>query len=100
MILSNRKYADPTNVLKSLVDDYGNQILVGEQKDIAEFNLNLLERIEEGIGERGSNEEIKVQESLKEEQMKRQMNRMSSMSSNDDVDINLEEMMQQKMMNM
>jgi hypothetical protein len=51
MMLANRKYADPTNVLKSLVDDYGNNILVGEQKDIGEFNLNLLERIEEGLGE-------------------------------------------------
>ena len=24
MVISNRKYADPTNVLKSLVDDFGN----------------------------------------------------------------------------
>jgi hypothetical protein len=51
MMLINRKYADPTSVLKSLVDDLGNQIIVGEQKDIGEFNLNLLERIEEGLGE-------------------------------------------------
>ena len=51
MMLSNRKYADPTEVLKSLVDDFGKQLLVGEQKDIGEFNMNLLERIEEGLGE-------------------------------------------------
>jgi len=51
MMLANRKYADPTSVLKSLVDDFGNSMLVGEQKDIGEFNLNLLERIEEGLGE-------------------------------------------------
>jgi len=32
-------------VLQALVDDYGNQIRFGDQKDIAEFSLNLLERI-------------------------------------------------------
>lgn len=30
MLLANRKYVDPTQVLKSLVDDFGNPILVGE----------------------------------------------------------------------
>jgi hypothetical protein len=39
-------------VLQALVDDYGHPILFGEQKDIGEFNLNFLERIEEGLGER------------------------------------------------
>lgn len=37
--------------MKSLVDDFGHRIMVGDQKDIGEFNLNLLERIEEGLGE-------------------------------------------------
>lgn len=52
MILGNRKYADPTKVLKSLTDDFGNRLIVGEQRDIGEFNLNFLERVEEGLGER------------------------------------------------
>lgn len=30
MIFANRKYVDPTNVLKSLTDDFGNQVNVGE----------------------------------------------------------------------
>lgn len=51
MILSNKKYLDPTVVLKSLTDDFGNRILIGEQKDIGEFNMNFIERIEEGLGE-------------------------------------------------
>jgi len=51
LILSNRKYVDPTQVLKTLVDDFGNRILIGEQKDIGEFWLNFIERIEEGLGE-------------------------------------------------
>jgi hypothetical protein len=52
MILANRKYVDPTAVLKAVTDDYGNPVLIGEQRDIGEFNLNFLERIEEGLGER------------------------------------------------
>jgi hypothetical protein len=52
MIMANRKYVDPTSVLKSLTDDFGQFLRVGEQKDLGEFNLNLLERIEEGLGER------------------------------------------------
>lgn len=52
MILTNKKYTEPLEVLRSLVDDFGQAILIGEQKDIGEFNLNFLERIEEGLGER------------------------------------------------
>ena len=43
---------DPTAVLKSLTDDFGNPVHIGEQRDIGEFNLNFLERVEEGLGER------------------------------------------------
>jgi ubiquitin carboxyl-terminal hydrolase 25/28 len=49
MILSNRKYIDPSKVLSSLVDDFGNIIRVGEQKDVGEFHLILVARIEEGL---------------------------------------------------
>ena len=49
---SNRKYTEPSDVLRSLVDDFGQPISLGDQKDIGEFNLNFLERIEEGLGER------------------------------------------------
>lgn len=42
MVLTNKKYIEPSKVLKALVDDFGNPIEFGEQKDIAEFNLNLL----------------------------------------------------------
>jgi ubiquitin carboxyl-terminal hydrolase 25 len=49
MILGNKKFIDPSNVLDALVDDFGNKILVGEQKDVGEFNMNLIARIEEGL---------------------------------------------------
>jgi len=51
MMLANRKYVDPTAVLRSLTDDFGNPISIGEQRDIGEFLLNFIERIEEGVGE-------------------------------------------------
>lgn len=51
MIASDRKYVDPTPVLTSIVDDYGNELPIGDQKDIGEFNLIFLSRIDEGLGE-------------------------------------------------
>lgn len=49
MIISDKKYLDPTSVITSVVDDYGNELPIGDQKDIAEFNLFFLARVEEGI---------------------------------------------------
>jgi hypothetical protein len=68
MIMANRKYVDPTSVLQSLVDDFGNRLLVGEQKDIGEFNLNFIERIEEGLGEKSQDDGEKV--NFEEEEVK------------------------------
>jgi len=52
MVLLDKRYTEPSNVLRALVDDFGEPLKVGEQKDIGEFNLNFLQRIEEGFGER------------------------------------------------
>lgn len=49
LIFSHKKYADPSAVLNNIVDDLGNTVHFGEEKDIGEFNLNFLERIEEGL---------------------------------------------------
>ena len=51
MLLSNVKYQDPTCVLESIVDDNGQGLSIYEQKDIGEFFLNFLERMQEGLGE-------------------------------------------------
>jgi hypothetical protein len=51
MILTNWKYVDPTPVLLSLTDDFGNPIFIPEQQDMDEFLLKFIERIEEGLGE-------------------------------------------------
>lgn len=34
LIGSDKKYIDPTPVISSIVDDYGNQLRIGDQKDI------------------------------------------------------------------
>lgn len=49
MICSHRRYIDPSNVLEALVDDLGNPILIGDQKDVGEFNMVLAARIEHGM---------------------------------------------------
>lgn len=46
---SDKKYADPTGVLQAIVDDFGNPIQIGEQKDIGEFNNTFLARVVEGL---------------------------------------------------
>jgi hypothetical protein len=51
MFLSNVKYQDPTAVLESIVDDNGVGISIYEQKDIGEFFLNFLDRMQDGLGE-------------------------------------------------
>jgi ubiquitin carboxyl-terminal hydrolase 25 len=45
MLLSDKKYTDPSKVLQAIVDEYGNSISIGEQKDIGEFNSTFLARI-------------------------------------------------------
>ena len=49
MIFSHKKFSDPIHVLNSIVDDLGNKIPIGDEKDLGEFNLNFLERIQEGL---------------------------------------------------
>lgn len=37
MAIGNKKYADPSAVASSLVDDSGNKFQVGDERDIGEF---------------------------------------------------------------
>ena len=68
MVYSTRKYIDPTKVLHALVDDFGNQILVGDQKDVGEFHMILVARIEEGLKTRFPLQEVgEVEEEQRKE---------------------------------
>jgi ubiquitin carboxyl-terminal hydrolase 25/28 len=49
MIGSQSKYVDPSAVLNTLVDDFGNHVTIGEQQDVGEFNINFIARAEEGL---------------------------------------------------
>ena len=38
MTKGDKKYADPTQVLKSMTDEWGKPVEIGDEKDIGEFN--------------------------------------------------------------
>ena len=69
LIASDRKYIDPTDVISSVVDDYGNEMTIGDQKDIGEFNLVFLSRVDEGLqlGKKEFEMDIEDKEENKEE---------------------------------
>ena len=49
MCVGDKKYADPTQVLKFITNDSGQNIDLGDQKDIGEFNDSFLSRVQEGL---------------------------------------------------
>ena len=67
LIASDKKYVDPTPVISSIVDDYGNDLAVGDQKDIGEFNLIFLSRIEDGLEENRKERQMAVDKKKEEE---------------------------------
>ena len=49
MAVGNKKYVEPGLVLKAIIDDNGNQIQIGEENDIREFNQVFLSRISDAF---------------------------------------------------
>ncbi|OMJ73668.1 hypothetical protein SteCoe_27604 [Stentor coeruleus] len=49
MIKSTRKYADPSNLIDTLLDSFGNQVQFGDQQDIGEFHMIIVENIVKGL---------------------------------------------------
>ena len=47
MALSSKKYLDPTKILENLVNSVGEKISYGEQKDLFEINIEIVERLSE-----------------------------------------------------
>lgn len=47
LMASNQKYTDPSNVLNHCVDDMGEQVKIGDQKDIIEYATVFFERLDE-----------------------------------------------------
>ena len=53
-------------MLSSIVDDYGNELTIGDQKDIGEFNLVFLSRIEDGLEESRKDKQMDIEHGEKE----------------------------------
>ena len=49
MALTSRRYLDPTPVLHNLVDSVGEKVSYGEEKDLSEINILIIERLSEGL---------------------------------------------------
>lgn len=45
MALTSKKYLDPTDVLQNLVDSVGEKLTYGEEKDLSEINIIVIERL-------------------------------------------------------
>ncbi len=48
-------------MISSIVDDYGNDLAIGDQKDIGEFNLVFLSRIEDGLEESRQEKHMEIE---------------------------------------
>ena len=57
MALGKKKYLDPSGVLQSVLDDQGDQVAIGDEKDISEYNSMLLTRIQDAINWKKQQEE-------------------------------------------
>ncbi|CAD8126422.1 unnamed protein product [Paramecium sonneborni] len=49
LVHTDRKYVDPYRVFLNVVDEFGNRFQLGDQKDWAEFNLQFITCIDEGL---------------------------------------------------
>ena len=49
MALGKKKYLDPSGVLDSVLDDQGDKVAIGDEKDISEYNQILLTRIQDAF---------------------------------------------------
>ena len=49
MAVGSTKYLDPSRVLYSVLDDQGDEVAIGDEKDIGEYNQMLLTRIEDAF---------------------------------------------------
>lgn len=67
MIKSTRKYADPSNLIDTLLDSFGNQVQFGDQQDIGEFHMIIVENIVKGLQTCKQEQGMKLWKSLKEQ---------------------------------
>ena len=49
MALTSKRYLDPSGVLANLVDSVGEKVSYGEEKDLSEINIMIIERLSEAM---------------------------------------------------
>ena len=66
MALGKCKYLNPSGVLESVVDDQGDRLTIGEEKDISGYNGTLLQRIQDAFDYQSSKKKMakKAQEDV------------------------------------
>ena len=69
---SNRKAIDTTSVTDEIVDENGNPVRIHEQKDVGEFNINFLARINEALELGKENSFTKISNELDPDAKKQQ----------------------------
>ena len=84
MCMGDKKYADPTKVLKSITDDSGAPIVVGDEKDIGEFNDSFLSRVQEGLNYKKLYEEMIKIKKRKERKLESQSKQYETTNEPDD----------------
>ena len=79
MILTNRKYVDPSPLLNTLVDKEGKPIHKGAQEDPTEFSITFLERIKDSVIKLISTKESEelTEEKIEEVTLSDQLNKLS-----------------------
>ena len=70
MTKSDKKYGDPTAVLRCLTDNNGRPVEIGNEQDIGEFNDTLLSRVQEGLNFRKLYEEARKLATMEGEDQK------------------------------
>ena len=56
--IGNRSYVEPKPVLASIIDDNGQQITIGDERDLREFNEIFLSRISDALSLSQTGDEI------------------------------------------
>ena len=66
MTVGNKKYAEPSRVLQSIVDDFGDAMQIGEEKDINEFKAVLVARFADAFHSLEEKKEDKLENEAQE----------------------------------
>ncbi|CAD8115843.1 unnamed protein product [Paramecium sonneborni] len=85
MIGSDKKYVDPSEVVKSICDEFGNVLPIGDQKDVGEFNQYFLNRITEALTQNDQQHNNKIEDNFVESSLSSILKSKSFHINDDDI---------------